>query len=696
MPREALPIDAVLPELIARLESRGVVVLQAPTGAGKTTRVPPAILAAKLAPQRILMIEPRRVAARAAAARMAAEDGSPLGDRIGYAVRFDRQFGPQTRILVLTPGILARMIQDDPFLENVSAILFDEFHERGLETDLLLGMAKLLHESVRPDLKLVVMSATLQTEAVAAFLNDAPVVVSQGRSYPVMVQYRPTAGDPLNGVNPTVREVLRAGHVGMLVFLPGLREIREAAEGLADVAGVPILPLHGELPPAEQDRALRLPPPKIVLATNVAETSVTVEGITHVIDTGVARQLQFDARVGMDRLELVPISQAAAEQRSGRAGRLGPGTAIRLWDESNHRARAAQTTPEIRRLDLAPALFQLLAFGESNIEQFPWLEPPRAESLQIAEKLLEQLGLIQSRQLTPLGQKLARWPVHPRLARLLDAGQQHGVPQEVALAAALLTERDPFVRREGPGRTGPTSSDLLDRVDALFHFNQTRQTEFPCGRLSPPAARQVLQAQRQLLRVLDSADESPELSREEAFARALLAAYPDRLAKSRGTDRRARMMGGRGLRLAPSSGVDTELFLAVDVDAGDTESWVRIASGVERSWLPPELVTIQQEVEFDDASERLQARKRTRIGDLILEDVQGTLRADAAADQALLHAARRNLARVLPSDESAEGAYLARYAWLREQWPECELPAIALEELLPELCQGQRSFAEVR
>ena len=306
-----LPIDAVLPELLAHLRTAGAVVLRSPTGAGKTTRVPPAILGAGLAEHgRVLLLEPRRVAARAAARRMAAEHGSPLGETFGYHVRFERQFGARTRVLAVTPGMLLRQLHDDPFLESVSCVIFDEFHERGLESDLALGMVKLLRQTVRADLRVAVLSATIDPGPISAYLGHCPVVVSEGRTFPVEVRYRPRRADveATTAAADAANELIEAGAGGVLVFLPGLREIRRTASLLEplEARGIAVLPLHGDLPPEQQDRALQaLGVRKVVLATNVAETSVTVEGISAVVDTGTARQFEFDTDTGMDRLRLV-------------------------------------------------------------------------------------------------------------------------------------------------------------------------------------------------------------------------------------------------------------------------------------------------------------------------------------------------------------------------------------------------------
>ena len=511
---QLLPIDGVLPQLVEALRQHPAAVLRAPTGAGKTTRVPPALLDAGLAGQgRIVVLEPRRLAARAAARRMAEERGCRLGDEVGYHVRFDRQAGPRTRVLAVTPGILLRRLHDDPFLESTSIVLFDEFHERSLDNDLALGMVRLLQQTVRPDLRLVAMSATLAVETVSAYLGGCPVITSEGRLFPVEIVYEPKPEQqpwPVATARAVTRLIDRTDG-DLLVFLPGLYEIRQTAhqlEPLARERDLAVLPLYGDLPAEQQDAALlRGNRRKVVLATNVAETSVTVEGITGVVDTGLARTLVFDPGVGLDRLKLTPIARASADQRAGRAGRTQPGMCLRLWGQSSHLGRPEQEEPEVRRADLTGAVLQLLCLGETDVLKFPWLEPPRASVVSQALALLRLLGASDDGGATALGRTLARLPVHPRLARLLVEGQRRGVSERVALAAALLAERDPFTRHPqenhaDEGRRHATLSDVLDRIEALEEFEQSGRTASPLGTINRAAARFVLHARDQLVRTL--------------------------------------------------------------------------------------------------------------------------------------------------------------------------------------------------
>ena len=711
-----LPIDPILPEVIAALHRQPCLVVRAPTGAGKTTRVPPALLDAGVAVgRRVLLLEPRRVAARAAARRMAMERGGRLGDEVGYQVRFDRQYGPQTRLLVVTPGVLLRLLQDDPFLESTGAVVFDEFHERGLESDLALGMVRLIQQTVRPELRIVVMSATLAVDAISVYLGGCPVVAGEGRQYPVEIRHEPRPEHrPWPAAAAQAAERLLDQTDGdLLVFLPGMQEIRQAARHLEAVAAerdVAVLPLHGDLPAEQQDAALAPQGRrKIVLATNVAETSVTVEGVAGVVDTGLARTLTFDPGVGLDRLRLTPISRASADQRAGRAGRTRPGVCVRLWSAASQRGRPEQTEPEIRRVDLAGAVLQLLCMGEANVAKFPWLEPPPEATVARALLLLRRLGALDDRGVTSLGRTLARLPVHPRLARLLIDGALGGGPERAALTAALLSERDPFLRPAEGGRPPPrhgSISDILDRAEALEGFERGGQIDSPAGTLNRGAAQFVLQARDHLLRSLrhEMRRSGPKIvpsSADEAVLRPLLAAFPDRLARRREAGgRRGVMVGGRGVRLAPWCGVtDSELFLCIDVDAGQSETLVRQASAVRRDWLPPERLTVAVETAFDAEAERVTARRRVRFEDLVLEETEAALPNDEQTAAVLASAAAGRLDRVLPPDDSPAALYRTRVRWLREWMPEAGLPTLDeddLRDILTWLCAGRRSFAELR
>lgn len=605
-----------------------------------------------------------------------------------------------------------RWLQDDPFLDSVGLVIFDEFHERNLNTDLALAMTRRVQATVRPDLRLIVMSATLDAAPIAAYLGDCPMIESAGRLHAIELRYlqnesrEPIAVQVARGVSELL--VATPGHI--LAFLPGVGEIRRTADELSSLAaaeGLLLQSLYGDLP-LDQQQAVLAPSSrrKIVLATNVAETSVTIEGVTGVVDSGLARQLRFDAARGLDQLELTRISQAAAAQRAGRAGRTAPGVCLRLWTAPQQRTLPERETPEIRRVDLAGPRLQLSAWGENDPDAIDWFEPPPAAAMQQAQTLLERLGAIDAGQITPLGQRLARLPVHPRLARLLIEGEQHGQGAEGALLVALLSERDPFQRGGRRAADYQSDSDTLDRLHALQQFERRGERTSTVAPLDPTAARWVLRARDQLLRQLASEPlgehhDRDTLSADEALLRAILAGFSDRLACRREVGgRRAVMVGGRGVKLADESAVmEPMLFVCVEAEeVGKSESLVRQASAVDRAWLDPRRITVSIEVEFDEGRARIAGWKRTRYDDLVIDEAATNVPADYDAGPLL---AREAAAR-LDLDRCFEGEqlnYLARVRSLAEWMPELGLPDLKQNvwpTLLPMLCQGCVSLEDVR
>ncbi|MFM7250151.1 MAG: ATP-dependent helicase HrpB [Planctomycetaceae bacterium] len=728
-----LPVADVLAEVVAASRPDaagrgGSVVVTAPPGSGKTMLVPAAILDDLPRGARVDLLQPRRLAARSVAGQIARLRGGEVGGEVGYHVRFDARVGPATRLVVQTTGIMLRRLLDDVELAGTGCVVLDEFHERSVEMDLVLGMLVRIRATLRPDLRIAVMSATLEPGPVARLLaphaaHGCPVVSTAGRLHPVAVSYgrRGDGRDLDERVVEAVGEAVArtTGHV--LVFLPGVGEIMRAASALdplADRRGLSVVILHGELPPELQDRALEDDGTrKIVLATNVAETSLTIPGVTAVVDSGLARQSRLSPATGLPRLELVPISKAAADQRAGRAGRTGPGQCLRLWDEAAHHHRPAAETPEVLRTDLAPPLLTLLALGEADA--FPWLDAPPADALAQAHALLAMLGAADTARdrprITDAGRELARLPTHPRLARLLLAGARLGVLREAAVAAALLSERDPF-RTAAHARPGPrdrttarTRSDVVDRVLALQAFHATGDTAAagPWGHLDlhPGGARTVLRAAEQLFRLVE-ADRAPRAADPAAaLARALLEAFPDRLARLRpGSTDRATMAGGRGLRLDGGSRVRAEpLFLAVDLDDAGGEARVRQASAVERAWLdedgPRGNLATRDELLFNPSRRQVESRRRTCWLDLVLEEAPAAIADPAAAAALLAEHAARDPARVLPEADSAAGRFRARVAWLSATLPELGLPSLAdaaLVAMLPALCHGVRGLDDLR
>jgi len=717
---DSLPVEQILPDLLNALGSHGCAVLKAPPGAGKTTRVPPTILDSDPSfTQQIVMLEPRRIAARTAAARMAAERHERPGLTIGYRVRFDEAVSEHTRILVVTEGVLLRRLQDDPFLENIGVLIFDEFHERRLDSDLALAMARRVRQTVRPDLKIVVMSATMAPEPIAAFLDHCPIIHSEGRQYPVALRYLPRPDRrslpelTADGVETALRD--SSGHV--LAFLPGLAEIhrtRDRLEAAARRQNLLLLPLYGDLPSNEQDRVLApTEQRKVVLATNVAETSITIDGVETVVDTGVARQMQFDPAAGLDRLQLIPISKASADQRAGRAGRTGPGICLRLWDETTHRSRLAVDQPEILRVDLSAAILRLKAWGEADVAAFPWFEAPSPEAIEHALRLLHLLGALHQNSITDIGRSIVRFPTSPRIARLLLEAAASGAAPRACLLAALLAERDPFLRspenRGGPSKQPihtrslqNSRSDVLDRLHAVERWLEHGQAHSDFGEIHRGAAHSLTQAARQFHSILrEEVSLQNHDASDEILLKALTAGFPDRVAKRResGSDR-GLMVGGRGVRLSPRSSVrSAPLFLCVDIDNAGTDAEVRQASEVLRSWLPQELISESDELFFHPSQKLVVARRRLAFDDLILEETPVPVASPNVAAEVLFKAAAAQLGAVMPPDNEALTSFLQRAAFLRRSVPELNIPAFdesALCEVLRSLCQGRRSFEELR
>ena len=425
----ALPIDEHLQAIIAQLEAQQNLVIVAEPGAGKTTRVAPALLNSGIVKQgRILVLQPRRVAARSTARRIAYEMGLQLGDEIGYRVRFDNCTSEKTRIELLTEGLYLRQLQDNPLLEDVDVVIFDEFHERSLNIDLALALTREVQTELRPDLHIIVMSATLDPGPISQWL-DAPTIKVPGRTYPVSIDYDTVQSDQkvTSRCAAAIRSALKEqsdGHI--LAFLPGVAEIEEVRAALGTIDGIAILPLHGRLKSSEQDAVFAVSAmTKVILATNIAETSVTVDGVTTVIDTGLARVPCFDAVIGLERLELQRISRASADQRSGRAGRTGPGRCRRLWTENSHRHLSPFLDAEIRRADLTGCALSAWVWGSGPTE-LGWFERPPAAAVDSANAVLRLIGALDDRGLTPTGRVLAQFPLHPRIARVLVSASESG------------------------------------------------------------------------------------------------------------------------------------------------------------------------------------------------------------------------------------------------------------------------------
>ena len=644
-----LPIDDVLPALCAALRERHEAVLEAPPGAGKTTRVPLALLHEPwLGEQRILMLEPRRLAARAAAERLASELGEAVGETVGYRIRLDSKVGPRTRIEVVTEGILARRLQDDPALEGVGLVIFDEFHERSLDADLALALSlngrALLRDE--PPLKILLMSATLEGERLSALLDDAPVISSRGRMYPVEIRW----GRPLQvgeWVEPkvvqTVLQALSDEPGSLLVFLPGQAEIRrvheQLAEALAGRTEIMLCPLHGELDLAAQRAAIEPAPAgrrKVVLATNIAETSLTIDGVRVVIDAGLERVPRFDPASGMTRLDTQRIARASATQRAGRAGRLEPGVCYRLWSEAQHEQLAAYATAEILQADLAGLALQLTRWGVQPGE-LAWLDAPPAAAFAQARDLLERLGALDARgALTTHGQAMAMLPTHPRIAHLLLRGQALGLAPQACDLAALLGERD-ILRGAG--------ADLHSRMALLSGADKA-------SRGSAGGVQRVRQVARQLRGYLAGAGApraavaDPEHPRWLGCLLAL--AYPDRIARQRRAGgAEYRLANGRAALFSETDGLMKHEWLVIaDLGSrqGQREERIYLAADLAVELFAGPLAEQVRSLDVLDWDERegvLRAERQRKVGELLLDSMPlSNLDADARG-QALLALVRR-------------------------------------------------------
>ncbi len=611
-----LPVDSSIPALLKAMREQGVVLLQAPPGAGKTTRVPPALLAAPWCNGRILVLEPRRLAARAAARRMAAEMGESVGATVGITTRTDRNVGPRTRIEVVTEGILTNRLQRDPALEGTSVVIFDEFHERSLQADLGLALCLQSRELLRPDLRLLVMSATLDTDRLAALLHPAPVIHSEGRIYPVTVHHRSSAANPralVHTVSHAVTEALNQFQGSVLVFLPGRREIEAACTLLEQScdASTLVVPLHGQLSPEAQDAAIRPTPNgtrKIVLATDIAETSLTIEGISVVVDSGLARRPRFDPGTGLTRLETVRISRANAEQRCGRAGRTGPGNCIRLWPEAEHQRLAAQGAPEILEADLAPLALNLACWG-ALASELTWLDEPPTAALSQGNELLQQLGALDEQgRVTEHGKALNALGTHPRLAHMLLAARERSLGHTAALLAALLEERDPLDRELA-------GADLRLRLGALAGHATDR------GSIRPALRKRLLtQAQRWTKQLGVKTNEPID---PEAAGLLLGFAYPDRIALRRpGPEGRFLLASGRGAFFPRQDDLaEAACIVAGVLDSGQREAMVHLAAPLDRGILTtefPHLIRTREQIDWDRDTGAVHARKEERLGALVL------------------------------------------------------------------------------
>jgi len=658
-----MPIDAILPAVRGSLSRHASLVIEAAPGAGKTTRVPPALL--EEVRGEVVVLEPRRIAARLAARRISEEMGERVGGLVGYQVRFDEAVGQRTRLRFVTEGVFTRRLLSDPLLKGVDAVVLDEFHERHLESDLALALLKRLNLH-RPELRTVVMSATLDAAPIARFLGDCPVLRSEGRMFEVTIEHLPYSPKPLEQqVSSAVESLLRRGHQGdTLVFLPGLAEIRRAlraCEAIAHSANLLLLPLHGDLTPAEQDRAISpAPQRKIILATNVAESSVTVEGVTAIVDSGLARVATFSPWTGLPTLQVARISKASAKQRAGRAGRTAPGRVLRLYSAEDYAARPEFDPPEIARSDLSQLCLSLRVMGLKSAAELEWLDPPPPAALESAEKLLDRIGAVGER-----ARELSRYPLPPRLARVVVAAIEQGVGEQGIAAAALL----------GSGQRCERN-DLLAALDAPVD----------------PMVRQQMDQLHRIARLgIPKGATVPRISKDDdALLKAVLAGFPDRVGRRRAGNE-VSLCTGIPAELSGEP-VGYEFVVAVDVEDRKDKPLplIRMTSRIEPEWLIdvlPENVQERSAVEWNRAGERVEAVSAIYYDALVIQESRGAMPDPMeAADLLAMKAMEAGLDRFI--DREALDNLAARVDFAGLAMPD-------LPEEMRELCRGLRSFAEL-
>lgn len=655
--RDPLPVDALLPAIVASLGTAPNLVIEAAPGAGKTTRIPPALL--DVVDGEVIVLEPRRIAARMAARRVAYELGEQVGERVGYQVRFEDVSGPRTRLRFVTEGVLTRRMISDPKLKNVGAVVLDEFHERHLDGDLALALLKRLQQH-RPELRIVVMSATLEAAPVAAFLGGCPALRSEGRVFPIAVQHMPYSAQPLEiQVQQAVDLLLRDGEHGhILTFLPGAAEIRRAMRACEQSAarhGFLGLPLHGDLSPAEQDRAVApSTEQKLILATNVAESSLTVDGVTAVIDSGLARIATHSPWTGMPSLQVGRISKASARQRAGRAGRTAPGRVLRLYAEEDFHHRPDHDEPEIVRADLSQLCLTMRAMGTEHARDLEWLDPPPQPSVDRAESLLDRLGAHGA-----AAGELARYPLPPRYARVIVEAIKRGVGEKACRAMALLASG---------GRT--TRTDLLDAIE---------------GELDPRTLQQATQLRR-IARVDKRSHEN-----DDALLMAVLAGFPDHVGRRKG--KQVLLANGTSAEIASDAHIGYEFLVAVDAEDRKDKPMpiVRMTSRIEPDWLIdlfPDRVTEQTALTWNRSAERVESVSALMYDDLVLQDWRGqSADGTAAAEMLSEKALEAGLERFVDAD--ALHNLLQRIAVAGFGTPD-------LRKVLSDVCFGMASFSELR
>lgn len=687
---QSYPIDSSLPALKRAVLEQSAVILHAPPGAGKTTRVPLALLDVLRNDQgNIVMLEPRRIAAVSAARWMARQLNEPVGETIGYAIRFDAKRSSRTRVEVVTDGVFTRRIQSDPGLDGVSVVIFDEFHERSMNADLAMALCLDVRKQLRPDLKIVVMSATLDHGPLAALLDDAAVIRTSGRAFPVEERYLEYDSDHLSSrISSAVRTALQETNGDILVFLPGAGEIRSCLksvrENIDPLERISLHALYGDLPFEEQEQAI-LPNPtlrKIVFATNIAETSLTIEGVHVVVDCGLTRMLRYDPATGMNRLVTVRTSQASAEQRKGRAGRLGPGVCYRLYSKQDLRGMVPFAQPEIQVSDLSPLVLETAAWGVREPRDLSWIDLPPRSSWDSGARLLQQLGALDAqRSITRTGRAMAGLPLHPRLSCLLARAGELGQVRLGAHLAALLSERDIF--RSHAAERMRSEPDIMERIAA---FSSWIGHKGAVDRMDPGALKSVERISQQLLRLTPGMAVSKGTDQPDtgSVSRLLLSAYPDRICKRREEQRRGYILShGRELRLPPDSHLINDLYLiAVQVDAGtQAEGVIYLACAVTEKMIRSEcgvLIETVKRVAWNRKEERIDAGAEERIGAILISKKQ-LMPDDETVARVLCEEIHSSPAMLQFTDDDYQ--FMGRVSLMKRTFPEESWPELSQEHL---------------
>lgn len=746
MPARNLPIYELERPLVASLRAQGRLILQAPTGSGKSTQLPQILLEHGLAGERgeIVVLQPRRLATRMLARRVAEEVGSPLGEVVGYQIRLEARVSERTRVRFVTEGVLLRQMSFDPLLRGIAVLVFDEFHERHLYGDISLARALQIQKSTRPDLKIVVMSATLDAGSLSAYLAPCDTLVSQGRSFPVSVEYlsRSVSFEQEPVWEVAARECARVAprtSGDILVFMPGSYEINrtlQAVQSVRELREFVVFPLHGELPPEAQDRAVeRYENRKIIVSTNVAETSLTIDGVTVVIDSGLARVARFDANRGINTLLVEKISVASADQRAGRAGRTAPGVCVRLWTEKEHSHRALQELPEVKRLDLSEVVLTLKASGVDDVVQFPWLERPESKALARAELLLADLGALSAKgsssgaspqtgpvlTITEMGRKMLRFPVHPRYARMLLEADVRGCVRSLSLMAALTQGRNFLLRgvtREIEDAREDilgeeTESDFFLLMRAWRYADNERFNLDACRKLGIHAqgARQVGPLFEQFLEIArkEGLEVSERNGDSAAVRKCVLTGFSDQLAKrlDSGTLRCELVHGRRGVLARESAIQRAPLLVAAEVSeiegrGGEVNVLLSLATAIDESWLSelfPDDFVETRGVVYDPQAKRVIARKEKRFRDLILESKASSEEAPLTEAAALLTKEVIEGRLVLEAWDDSVEQWIIRVNRLAEWFPELEVNPLTPADratLIEQICYGEYGARAVK